>query len=252
MLKHTMARQGAWFFRWRSYLPFVFIPFGVAAFIQSGWVTASYGHTVEDGVDVFCLFVSLLGLSLRIATVGFAAKRTSGRNSRAQQADTLNTTGMYSLVRHPLYLANFLVFLGFIFLQKSLLLAVLAGALFFFYYERIMMAEEEFLEKRFGERYREWASRTPALLPRTLRWVKPQLEFSWRAALRGEFHTIFLIAAVFFVNELLEASVIEGQSFTTWLRDEPLWAIFALGAAVFYAGVRIIRKHTGWLRTTDR
>ena len=34
-------------------------------------------------------------------------KNTSGRNTHDQVADSLNTSGIYSIVRHPLYVGNF-------------------------------------------------------------------------------------------------------------------------------------------------
>ncbi len=58
------------------------------------------------------MVISFFGLALRVIVVGHAPYGTSGRNTREQVADTLNTTGMYSIVRHPLYLANYLIILG--------------------------------------------------------------------------------------------------------------------------------------------
>ncbi|MGB8874133.1 MAG: hypothetical protein WCC75_12145, partial [Desulfobaccales bacterium] len=43
---------------------------------------------------------------------GLPPRGTSGRNTQGQVAETLNTTGIYSLVRNPLYLGNFLIWLG--------------------------------------------------------------------------------------------------------------------------------------------
>ncbi|MGC9453013.1 MAG: methyltransferase family protein, partial [Oceanipulchritudo sp.] len=37
---------------------------------------------------------------------------TSGRNTKQQVAYSLNTTGFYSVVRNPLYLGNFFMYLG--------------------------------------------------------------------------------------------------------------------------------------------
>ena len=94
--------------------------------------------------------LSTLGLALRAAVVGRTPHRTSGRNTLEQVADSLNTTGMYSLVRHPLYLGNFVGWLGVALFPRDpvvLLGSVLAYAI---YYERIMMAEERFLRGRFG------------------------------------------------------------------------------------------------------
>lgn len=47
-----------------------------------------------------------------MATIGQVPKGTSGRNTSQQVADTLSTDGVYSVVRHPLYLGNFLMCMG--------------------------------------------------------------------------------------------------------------------------------------------
>lgn len=61
-----------------------------------------------------------------------------------------NTTGMYSIVRHPLYLGNFFVGFGIVLICSSVWLAVVFCLLFVVYYERLMFAEEEFLRTSSG------------------------------------------------------------------------------------------------------
>src|SRR5688572_19870470 len=191
LLKHRMIKQGHWLFRWRSYLPLLVLPLAVQSFLASGWMTQQLGDFGEEIWDLVCLSVALLGLTVRILTVGFVPRGTSGRNTGRQKADTLNTTGMYSLVRHPLYLGNFLVFMGFVLLLKSGLFALLAAVIYVVYYERIILAEEEFIAERHGEAFHAWASATPVIAPTFRNWAPPALPFSWRSALMREFHTLF-------------------------------------------------------------
>jgi protein-S-isoprenylcysteine O-methyltransferase Ste14 len=179
-------------------------------------------------------------------------RATSGRNTNGQKAAALNTTGLYAVVRHPLYLGNFFVFMAFVLLLKSGLFAVLAALGYLAYYERIILAEEEFLAERHGAAFRDWAGRTPVIIPRPRNWVAPDLPFSWRSALRREFHTVFLIAAVFFVSELLESVVLERSTVTAWLREEPLWAILLAAAAMLYVVVMTAKKATRWLDVAGR
>ena len=49
---------------------------------------------------------------MRFYTVGTTPKETSGRNTNQQVAAVLNSTGMYSMLRHPLYLGNYLIWVG--------------------------------------------------------------------------------------------------------------------------------------------
>ena len=184
MLKDDMVRQGNWLFRWRSYLPLILLPVAVSVFQYTGWMSAAFGEPVEEGYDYFCLLIALAGLAMRVGTVGFVPAGTSGRNTHAQNAAALNTTGFYSLSRHPLYFANFLVFIAFVLLLKSFVFTLFSGVVYFIYYERIMLAEEQFLESLYGQSYRDWAAKTSAFLPRLSGWAAPALPFSWRSASR--------------------------------------------------------------------
>lgn len=48
--------------------------------------------------------LSLAGQIIRAIAIGTSNKNTSGRNTQEQVAEALNTKGIYSTVRHPLYL----------------------------------------------------------------------------------------------------------------------------------------------------
>ena len=66
-----------------------------------------------------------------------------------QVADSLNTTGIYSTVRHPLYLGNFFMWLAIVVLTADLYF-VIVFCLCYFIFERVMLAEEDFLANKFG------------------------------------------------------------------------------------------------------
>lgn len=107
-LKEDFEQQGNWLFRYRSFLPIGILLIGLMVFIHSTLVHHALVCT-DTYYEFIFLMVSLLGLGIRIYTVGYTPKNTSGRNTaEGQVADTLNTTGIYSIVRHPLYLGNFL------------------------------------------------------------------------------------------------------------------------------------------------
>ena len=252
MLRDDMARQGHWLFSWRSYLPLIIIPAAITVFPQSGWMTDLFGELFEEAYDISCFVLALAGIAVRVLTVGFVPAGTSGRNTRRQRADALNTSGMYSLVRHPLYFANFLIFLGVVLTIKSVLFTLFASCIYLLYYERIMLAEEQFLDQRYGETYRRWAARTPAFLPRLSGWIAPALPFSWRSAVRREFHGVLLLATLFLASELAEAIVIERHSFADALVAEWLWVAIFTASAVFYLVVRTMKKHTSWLEVAGR
>src|SRR5262245_19709566 len=101
-LSDRLSDTGSFLFRWRSYLPLA--PLFAASYAGPRIDPGSAATRVAW--DAVCLAVALIGLAVRVVTVGTAARGTSGRNTRAQKADVLNTTGIYSIVRHPLYVGN--------------------------------------------------------------------------------------------------------------------------------------------------
>lgn len=252
MLGNELVRQGNWLFRWRSYLPLVIVPVAVVAFAQSDWVIHAFGDGIEDAWDYGCLLVALSGLVVRGAIVGFVPRGSSGRTTHLQRAEALNTSGMYSQMRHPLYFANFLIFLGFLLVFKSLLFVLVGALAFFLYYERIMLAEENFLLDKFGDTYRDWARRTPAILPRFRGWVWPDLPFSLKTVLRREYPGFYLITVFFLLVEGLEAVVLEGLPLAVWLDDEPFWLLLFAAGTLTYLAIRLIRRHTTWLAVAGR
>jgi protein-S-isoprenylcysteine O-methyltransferase Ste14 len=245
MLKHQMIDAGRWLFRWRSILPLALLPAAAAAMAQFTFIGGS--HAVEHAYGGVCLAVSLLGQSMRVLTVGFAPHGTSGRNTRRQKAERLNTTGAYSIVRHPLYLANFIILLGILMFTGAWWLVLGASLAYWIYYERIMLAEEEFLLERHGEAFTAWASRTPAFLPDPRRFTRPDLPFSWRSAIRREHSTILLIALAFLAVEVVGDYVVEGRV----MFDRPYVDIAIVGAA-YFAVVQVLKKTTTLLNAPGR
>lgn len=252
MLKDQLETQGGWLFRWRSFLPALLLPLAAFAFYESGPVVMGLGEGLESVWDGVCIAIAFAGLELRILTVGFVPAGTSGRNTQEQRATELNTTGIYGTVRHPLYLANYLMFLGFVLALKVWWFALIAVLIYILYYERIMMAEERFLAGRFGAAYTAWAKRTPAFLPRLSGWTTPAYPFSLRSVLRREYNGFYLIIAYFTLLDLLTDLVIERESLGVWVRSESGWLAFAATGTVAYLVLRHLKKHTGLLRVAGR
>ena len=100
-------------------------------------------------------------LAIRAYTIGHTPKGTSGRNTKKQVANALNTTGAYSLVRNPLYLGIFFMGLGVALFAHLWWLTLIYVLAFWLYYERVIFAEEAYLRDKFGAEYLSWADRTP-------------------------------------------------------------------------------------------
>lgn len=244
-LLEELETSGNWLFRWRSYLPLV--P-AVLIFSGLGYFKYPYeSHFLDEIWELLCLCVSTLGLVVRALTIGFAASRTSGRNTKEQVADSLNTTAMYSIVRNPLYLGNFLMVLGVVIFLRVWWIPLLYLLLFALYYERIIFAEEMFLRRKFGQDYLDWASRTPAFFPRIRQWKSPLSPFSWEKVLRREYHGAMGVVASLFLLELA-SDVWIGKGLVADL----LW-IYVLSLSFGgYLLTRIAHKHTTWFKTRPK
>lgn len=244
-LRIEYEKTGNWLFRHRSFLPLLTLPILITALLSFTYIGRS--HQLDEVWDVFSLMISFLGLTVRALTVGYAPSGTSGRNTRRQVADVLNTSGMYSLVRHPLYLGNYLAMLGVAVFLHTWWLLLLMTCLFALYYERIMFAEEAFLRQRFGEMFEQWAAVTPAIFPKLRNWRQPSLIISWRTVLRREYTGFFLISASFCILEIVGDSIAEGRLRIDW----PWCILFVLGATV-YIVLRTLKKKTRILHVPGR
>src|SRR5262245_8995076 len=100
-LHEEMTRAGHLLFRWRSYLPLLLFPLFMVTLRNFTYLENS--EALDDLWEVVCLGIAGVGFLLRVLTVGFVPANTSGRATREPTAATLNTTGLYSVVRHPLY-----------------------------------------------------------------------------------------------------------------------------------------------------
>jgi protein-S-isoprenylcysteine O-methyltransferase Ste14 len=244
-LRKQLESNGSWLFRHRSYLPVVAIPIFLAFLPSFTYLGAT--HEANEIWQMFCLAISFMGLAIRILTVGRAPLGTSGRNTREQVANTLNTTGIYSLVRHPLYLGNYLILIGMALWPHIWWLAVLTSCFFALYYERIMLAEEAFLREKFGDVFETWAAATPAFIPRMRGWKPSTISFSWRTVLQREYNAFLLILGVFFLFDLIGDSFAEKR----WHLDYAWFSFFLVGFVIF-ATLRTLKKRTRLLHVEGR
>ena len=83
---------------------------------------------------------------------------------KKREGPYLITTGVFSIVRHPIYLALILFYLGFILLSLSLL-SIPVWILIIVFYYTISRYEEKLLVKAFGSAYGEYMRKVPMFLP---------------------------------------------------------------------------------------
>ncbi|MDD5326316.1 MAG: isoprenylcysteine carboxylmethyltransferase family protein [Phycisphaerae bacterium] len=244
LLKERLESAGNWLFKWRSFLPLLTIGlFLIAMRTLSSAQSKNNQDLVWEGIS---FAISLFGLAIRFYIAGEIPKGTSGRTTNKPKARSLNTTGMYSVVRNPLYLGNFFVWFGFSMFPHSLFLVIILTFLFFIYYKLIILAEEKVLREKFGSAFDEWAQKTPALFPRFRNWRKASLPFSLKAAIKREYSTFFAIIAAFTCLEIGEDFFRVGK-----LVFDPVWTTIFFAGLFTYVILRALKKK-GFLNVEGR
>ena len=239
-LYREFARSGNYLFRNRSYIPIILYP--LATLI----ILVEKVHVFYDPDLVWslvCLIISFSGLAVRTLVIGWIPKGTSGRNRKEQVANTLNTTGIYSTVRHPLYFGNFLMWMGLIIYTGNIWFIIIAALLFWIYYERIMFAEEDYLREKFGEAFENWARQTPAFFPDFRNWKKPDLKFSAKKATRREYRGLFAIIVSFVYLNILKNLTVN-QNFTI----DKHWIILLIVGGILFIIIHLLNKKTTLLK----
>lgn len=247
MLIDTIHRQGAFLFRWRSYFVLCLVPLYFLAIDRPEPIETQLGAQADFLYESACIALAFAGLLLRIYCVGHVPAGTSGRNTRHQVAKTLNTTGLYSVTRNPLYLANAIVYIAVAAFSQSLFFVTIMLLFQIVYLERIIAMEEEFLRGEFGGTYEAWARRVPAFFPDLSKWTPPALGFSWRSAIRREYSTFFAITAVFFLVDQGRESLVHDA-----LQVNPRWYVFFSIGTIIYLGVMALKKLTRVLAAPGR
>lgn len=244
-LKDKLGDQGNFLFKNRSHLPLLLLPL-----ILLGVFTNHYSSNIsfwDFSYNILCILVSTLGFFIRIITIGHVPKNTSGRNRKKQIADKLNTTGIYSVVRNPLYLGNFLMWLGIIMYVRSIYTIIIFILIFFLYYERIIYTEESFLADKFKDEFNNWARKTPSFIPKFRLWQKFDLHFSLRNVLKREYSGFLGALVSFYFIHFLRIFSHTGN-FQIEISD-----LLILGISLSFTIVlRIIRKSTKLLNIKGR
>ncbi len=184
-LVHSFESDGKWLFKYRGQIPALLF---IAA-IPVIWFTDYNQFSSEEIYIAVALSVgiSFIGQLIRAYTVGTTPPGTSGRNTKEQVAEKLNQSGIYSMVRHPLYVGNYLMWIGIVISTMNICFTLIVSLAYWLYYERIMFTEERFLERKFGQEYINWSLKVPAFIPSFGLYTPSQTAFNFKAVLRREY-----------------------------------------------------------------
>lgn len=186
MKRKIKITVGGWLFRFRSFTPLPLLVLCLILFRPQwmGWWITPVG-----------LLISLLGEGLRMVAVGWSYGGTSGREAYLR-ADRLNTAGIYSMTRNPLYIGNILIFSGLSLAFGNPWVLLIMCLFLMLQYHLIVVAEETYLLEKYGAEYRQYQRDVSRFFPRIRRVRPPDHPFSWKKVLLKENDSVFNLGVV--------------------------------------------------------
>lgn len=159
------------------------------------WVGRIFGVLLlvfaQENLNFYALLVLTIGFSIRVWATGYIHKNQE-----------VTMVGPYKLLRHPLYLGNFIAGLGFAIFVNVWQLVVLYIPIFFIVYYKKMQLEERYLLNEFGANYNKYKETTPLFIPNLVKlFNKDNVKFSWQNVILNREHLNLLgivILIIFF------------------------------------------------------
>lgn len=117
------------------------------------------------------LIISYIGLPLFIVggIIGLLARKQLGKFATGelmvQKEHHLITSGLYGIIRHPIYFAGLLGTFGFLLVFRCIIILVVNIFLLILVFRQRINQEEKILLEAFGEEYRDYMKRTKRLIP---------------------------------------------------------------------------------------
>jgi protein-S-isoprenylcysteine O-methyltransferase Ste14 len=153
--------------------------FPLTIYMLSGWITQRYPGIDPMSHDNGHLWSTLFGLkgnphwsalhllSALVIGAGFWLLSSSWyKLYLAQKHGTIATSGPYSRIRHPQYVAFVLVMFGFL-LQWPTIPTLIMFPILIYVYAKLAKREEQDSLRRFGDAYRRYMADVPPFIPRT-------------------------------------------------------------------------------------
>ncbi len=241
-LINELENQGKFLFKYRGQFPIILFILAIP-FI---YVTVDVNPLLAENYTFLAVGLSLLGFIIRAYTVGTTPRGTSGRNTKKQVAEQLNITGIYSMLRHPLYLGNYFIWIGIVCFTYNWYFVVIVSLLYWLYYERIMFAEERFLEQKYGQNYLDWAKTLSAFIPKFSKLKKSDISFSFISVMRREYSGVLATVIGFVFVDFIR----------NYFADDVLISNFSIKILIVSISLslilRTLKRHTKLLNEEGR
>jgi protein-S-isoprenylcysteine O-methyltransferase Ste14 len=185
MMRDSVVDVGHFLFGYRDYLfPLVFL-----LLVLATRPDVPFGSERLDWwMDILGIGMALIGQGWRMLAVGAIENIRRGGRQKRIAADRLIRTGLFAHSRNPLYLGNLLIIGGLVCVAdcRWWYLCVFPGFLGVYY--AMILAEEDFLMRKFAQEYVDYCRRVNRLVPtfKGLRSLLAQCSFDWKRAIRKE------------------------------------------------------------------
>ena len=155
--------------------------------LMGWWDRLRYNEILRQGIGLLlvavCAYFARPGSTLVIIGLAMA---TFGQIFRIYAAGFIHknkqlaSTGPYALVRHPLYLGNFLILIGFALAANNLYVWIGVALFFMIWYPAAIAYEDSKLESIFEDEWRAWSKDIRAIIPGKFKWADLKAE-GWDA-----------------------------------------------------------------------
>lgn len=120
-------------------------------------------HLLQDIIPL--IFRILVAVPILILSYYLIHIATNIVFNREEKKPAIIKTGIYAHVRHPIYLAPMLMYLGIIILSLSVIAFAIWIPIILFYY-KMARYEERLLIEKFGKEYYDYMNDVPMFIPR--------------------------------------------------------------------------------------
>ncbi len=182
------------------------------------------------------LLISLLGEFIRVLAVGFSYEGTSGRETYLR-AENVNTTGIYSIVRNPLYIGNYFMFAGVVIAFSNLYALVVFSLFLYLQYYFVILAEEDYLMDKYPEQYTGYCSRVRRIIPVLGSYVKNRNPFNLQKVVFKENDSLFNLLVMFILVLLYKEKSLNGS-----VSDFTPYIFSGVSILLVYIIIKIIKK----------
>ncbi|MFQ5752829.1 MAG: methyltransferase family protein [bacterium] len=192
-----------------------------------------------DGVG---FAVAIAGQVLRALVIGKDYIKRGGRDKKIM-ANRLVLGGIFAHSRNPLYFGNILIIVGMGIIYNSMWGYILAYSFFIFGYLAIVMAEEDFLTKKFGVEYEAYCKSVPRFVPRFagIRETLSSGSFDWLRFLRKEYNMMCIWVSSVVVLEIWAEIVHSGYAASK--NAIQMLSLCLIPILLFYCVTRYLKKH---------